>query len=148
MPSRINFGAGVQVDRWGTTGAGGCSPSQITLGVTTTRPSDVKVVAFSYRLKDAKSGKTTDWSEGGSMNPASGGAYNLTLNGNSIGPSEDIAEAYVLYQSVAQMKDGTMPRSPAYSDLALARCGWVILPIEILPPIDIFTKTATPEFVK
>ena len=82
------------------------------------------------------------------MNPASGGAYNLTLNGNSIGPSEDIAEAYELYQSVAQMKDGTMPRSSAYSDVVLAMCGWVILPIETLPPIDIFPKTTTPEFVK
>lgn len=82
------------------------------------------------------------------MNPASGGVYNLTLTGNSIGPAGGFAEAYVLYQFVAQMKDGTMPRSPAYSDVMLARCGWVILPLEILPPIDIFPITATPEFVK
>ena len=82
------------------------------------------------------------------MNPASGGVYNLTLTGNSIGPAGGFAEAYVLYQFVAQMEDGTMPRSPAYNDVVLARCGWVILPLEILPPIDIFPITATPEFVK
>ncbi len=129
-------------------GSGGCSPSQVSIGVTITWPSDVKVVVFFYRLKDTKSGETTEWSEGQSMNPASGGVYNLTLTGNSIGPAGGFAEAYVLYQFVAQMKDGTMPRSPAYNDVVLARCGWVILPLEILPPIDIFPITATPEFVK
>jgi hypothetical protein len=129
-------------------GSGGCSPSQVSIGVTITRPSDVKVVVFFYRLKDTKSGGTTDWSEGQSMNLASGGAYSLKLNGNSMGPAGGFGEAYVLYQFVAQMKDGTMPHSPTCSDVVLARCGSVILPIEILPPIDLFPKTATPEFVK
>jgi hypothetical protein len=136
------------VDRFGTTDSGGCSPSQVSIGVTTARPSDVKVVVFFYWFKNTKSEETTDWSEGQSTNPVSGGAYNLTLNGNSIGPSGGFAEAHVLYQLVGQTNDGTMPCSPAYSDAVLAKFGWVILPIEILPPIDIFPKTATPEFVK
>jgi hypothetical protein len=69
------------------------------------------------------------------------------LDGNDVGPSAGYSEAYVLYQFVAQLNDGSSLRSPVYSDLTLARCGFVLLPIEILP-LPLFPTTPSPPIIK
>jgi hypothetical protein len=127
-------------------GLGGCTPQQVLLSVSVSDPRGVKVVVFFERLKDKASGRTTEWSDGESMNPQAGGQYQFTLNGNAIGPSSGFAEATVLYQFVAQLMDGSNLRSAVYSDLTLGRCGLVILPIEILPLLP--TTPPAPPIVK
>jgi len=129
-------------------GFGSCDPRQVTLRVRVTDPRGVKVVVFFERLKDKASGETTGWSDGESMNPLANGEFQFTLDGNAVGPSSGFAEAYVLYQFVAQLKDGSSLRSPVYSDLTLGRCGLVILPIEILPLPLLPTTPAPPPIIK
>jgi len=128
-------------------GVASCDPMQVTLRVRVTDPRGVKVVVFFERLKDKASGDTTGWSDGESMNPLGDGQFQFTLKGNDVGPSSGFAEAYVLYQFVAQLKDGSSLRSPVYSDLTLGQCGWIILPIEILP-LPLFPTTPAPPIIK
>lgn len=128
-------------------GSASCDPMQVTLRVHVTDARGVKVVVFFERLKDKASGETTAWSDGESMNPLAGGAFQITVEGNDIGPSAGFPEAYVLYQFVAQLQDGSSLRSPVYSDLTLGRCGVVLLPIEILP-LPLLPTTPAPPIIK
>jgi len=133
-------------------GRASCDPMQVTLRVGVTDPRGVKVVVFFERLKDKASGETTGWSDGESMNPQSDGQYQFTLRGNAIGPSAGFAEAFVLYQFVAQLQDGSSLRSPVYSDLTLGQCGVASLPIITVPfdivPLPLFPTTPAPPIVK
>jgi len=124
-------------------GFAGCRPTQVTARVAVAQPSAVKVVVFFYRLKDKASGATTNRSEGQAISPQGGGSYGLTLRGDSIELSGNYNEAHGIYQFVAQMNDGTMPRSPAHSHLVLGRCGLIVL-----PPIIIMPSTPTIEIIK
>jgi hypothetical protein len=128
-------------------GPASCEPMQVTLHIHVTDPRGVKVVVFFERLKDKASGETTAWSDGESMNPLANGEFQFTLDGNDVGPSAGYREAYVLYQFVAQLNDGSSLRSPVYSDLTLAQCGVVFLPIEILP-LPLFPTTPAPPIIK
>ncbi len=128
-------------------GAASCDPMQVTLRVRVTDPRGVKVVVFFERLKDKAGGDTTAWSDGESMNPLAGGEFQFTLDGNDIGPSAGFPEAYVLYQFVAQLQDGSNLRSPVYSDLTLGRCGVVVLPIDRFP-LPLLPTTPAPPIIK
>jgi len=128
-------------------GQASCDPMQVTLRVSVADPRGVKVVVFFERLKDKASGETTGWSDGESMNPQGGGEFQFILDGNDVGPSAGFSEAFVLYQFVAQLQDGSSLRSPVYSDLTLGKCGVILLPIEILP-LPLLPTTPAPPIVK
>ncbi len=81
------------------------------------------------------------------MNPLANGEFQFTMDGNDVGPSAGYSEAYVLYQFVAQLNDGSSLRSPVYSDLILGKCGVIFLPIEILP-LPLLPTTPAPPIVK
>jgi hypothetical protein len=125
---------------------GNCGTNSVTIQAYASDINLAKSITLFINLKDQKSGATTGWDGGQSMNPAGNGWFQRTINSTSIANYNKYSNSWVLYQFVASGSDNAVVgKSSVYSDIALSGCA--APPIRIEPPKVAPIVTLTPKKV-
>jgi hypothetical protein len=101
----------------------GCTPDSVTFTIRATKPQDVKYMYLFYKLMDTKGTGQTEINGGRPMKKTGTDTWTLTVKASEIEGYKRFANAWFVYQFIAQGGSEVVARSQAMGDIQLSVCG-------------------------
>lgn len=124
---------------------GSCGENRVSFSAQVQDTENTLSLLLFVRLIDISTGERTSWNSGFAMNPTSqDGGYYYHLSTAAVPGMDQFSTTYLEYQFVGIGQGGAiLGHSPNFSDVGIAKCGFILPPFSTTSPGFTLNPTAT-----